>query len=337
MQRTLLPTVCDIGSKRARSQKSAKLTTCTQSRHGFTLVELLVVIAIIGILIALLLPAVQAAREAARRMQCANNLKQIGLAVLNYEFTSGMLPAGGVANGPCCQTKSGVNWAIAILPNLEQQALFSLYQPDAYLEDEANRQLRESVVATYVCPSDIGTELLDQPEAGTGVDLLWRRGSYRASTGTGLGINDSWVGPHHTGTAFQLAGSTRGAMFSTGYHTYGQVRMAEIRDGASNTLLVGEHFTRTNPRRRTFWAYGFAAFNKSEITLESRTLLGDYDRCVEIGGSQHGCKRFFAGAHPGTTQFVFCDGSVHSLSESIDVQVLADLATIAGGEVVVLP
>ncbi len=305
--------------------------------RGFTLVELLVVITIIGILIALLLPAVQAAREAARRTQCANNLKQMALAVLNYESATTMLPPGGVNHGPCCNTKSGINWAIAVLPYLEQQALYDLFDPNAFLEDPPNQPIREATVAAYVCPSDIDARRTDQPAAGPGSSLQFRRGSYRASTGLGDGASDSWVAPHNTGASYNLPARTRGAMYNVGYVQYGQVSVAEIRDGMSNTLLIGEQYTSTEPRRRTFWAYGWAAFNKSEVTPESRILINDYDRCVAIGGSPHGCKRMWGSGHPGVMQFALCDGSVRSLSMTIDVNLLGQLATIAGGEVVTLP
>jgi len=304
---------------------------------GFTLVELLVVIAIIGILVALLLPAVQSAREAARRMQCGNNLKQMGLAVLNYESNNGLLPPGGITNGPCCDTKSGANWAIAILPQLEQQALYDKYDFTKFNEDPENAFVRETAVEAYVCPSDIDTDKVDMPESGPGNTINYRRGSYRASTGLGDGQNDSWVAPHNQGSAFGLEADTRGAMYNIGHLSYGQVAISEIRDGTSNTLLIGEQATVTNPRRRTFWAYTWAAYSMSEVTSESRILLNDYERCVAIGGSPHACKRMWSSMHPGAMQFVLCDGSVHTLSTNIDVNVLGALATIAGGEVVQLP
>jgi prepilin-type processing-associated H-X9-DG protein len=126
-------------------------------------------------------------------------------------------------------------------------------------------------------------------------------------------------------------------MYNVGYVQYGQVSVAEIRDGMSNTLLVGEQYTSTNPRRRSFWAYGWAAYNKSEVTPESRILINDYERCQTIGGTQHGCLRMWGSGHPGTMQFALCDGSVRGISMSVDVNLLGHLATIAGGEVVTLP
>jgi len=309
----------------------------TRPLRGFTLVELLATIAIVALLVALLLPAVQGAREAARRTQCANNLKQMALGACSYEVANAVLPPGGVNNGPCCNTKSGTNWAIAILPHVEQDDVYRLFNPDSFLEDPPNQQLRESPVDLYVCPSDIDARRTDQPIAGPGAGLQFRRGSYRASTGLGDGEDDSWVGPHRTAAAYRLPARSRGAMYNIGYVQYGQVSLAQIRDGTTNTLLIGEHYTSTEPRRRSFWAYGWAAFNKSEITPESRILLNNYERCVAVGGSTHGCKRMWGSGHPGVTQFTFCDGSVHALSMAIDIDVLGHLATIAGGEPGVAP
>ena len=127
--------------------------------NAFTLVELLVVIAIIGILIALLLPAVQAAREAARRSQCANNMKQMGLATHNYHDTFRCFPPGTISPGESDSTqKTLINWAIALLPFLEQQPLYDLYDHSAYNQDlglnNGNKIVRESIVNVYVCPSN---------------------------------------------------------------------------------------------------------------------------------------------------------------------------------------
>src|SRR5437773_558439 len=115
-------------------------------RRAFTLVELLVVIAIIGVLVALLLPAVQSARESARRMSCMNNLKQIGLALHNHHDAFGTFPPGGVTNGTCCGTQSGATWTIYILPFIEQQMLYDKYDFTQTNESSANAFVRTQFV-----------------------------------------------------------------------------------------------------------------------------------------------------------------------------------------------
>src|SRR6202011_965831 len=145
--------------------------TVRQARRAFTLIELLVVIAIIGVLIGLLLPAVQKVREAANRLKCTNNLKQIGLALHNYHDAYATFPPGGVTEGPCCETPSGAAWTIYILPFLEQDALYRKYDFTKYNEDPENALVRTSPVKIYVCPSDLDTRVLGKPESGPGNDL----------------------------------------------------------------------------------------------------------------------------------------------------------------------
>jgi len=310
--------------------------------NGFTLVELLVVIAIIGILIALLLPAVQAARESARRAQCGNNLKQIGLAIHEYLETVRSFPPGGITEGPCCGTKSRTSWAISILPQLEQQALYDRYDMNAFNEDPENAFVRESLVATYICPSELDTRRTDQPESGPGASLQYHRGSYRGNGGRSIqgGGVYAWDGP--TGglpiTQHQ-PGGWRGPLFTIGYIEFTVVADGEIRDGFSNTLLVGEMSSLTYPRRRTFWAYSYTSYNKSAVVAQSRVILGDYERCCRIGGvgGDNPCKRGWGSYHPGGIQFVLCDGAVQFINNTIDINLLADLATIAGGEPSQLP
>ena len=164
-----------------------------QTRRGFTLIELLVVIAIIAILIGLLVPAVQKVREAASRLQCANNLKQIGLAMHNHHDTYRRLPPGGVqtgVNGTACYT----NWAIEILPYIEQGPLYKQYNQSQLNTSAANNLVGQQTVPVYLCPSDIHPGLLEHPASGPGSGQNWMHGSYRANSGRANDISPVFGG-----------------------------------------------------------------------------------------------------------------------------------------------
>jgi prepilin-type N-terminal cleavage/methylation domain-containing protein/prepilin-type processing-associated H-X9-DG protein len=302
-------------------------------RAGFTLIELLVVIAIIGILIALLLPAVQKVREAANRMACSNNLKQIALALHNYHDANLNFPPGGVTEGPCCDTPSGAAWTIYLLPFLEQDALYQKYDFTKYNEAPENAFVRKSSVKTYVCPSDLDTGVLGKPESGPGNDLEYMPGSYRGVSGRSTGLD--WF--DDPASSRNLPQEWRGILHKTSVrYGIGPENVAAITDGMSNTLMVGEYTTRTHRNRRTFWAYTYTSYNQSSVTRQSRIFQTDYDRCVNIGGAgdENPCKRGWGGFHTGGANFALCDGSVRFLFQNIDIALLSDLATIAGGEVV---
>jgi prepilin-type N-terminal cleavage/methylation domain-containing protein len=307
----------------------------SQKRNaGFTLVELLVVIAIIGILVALLLPAVQAAREAARRMACGNNLKQIGLALHNYHDTYKTFPPGGITQGACCGTPSYSTWSIMLLPFLEAQNLADKYNNNLYNEDPANQFVREAVVEVYNCPSDIHAGKIEKPESGPGAALDYRHGSYRAMGGRSDG-SGWWDNADHV----NLNQSWKGVLHTVGTGTLTSEFMAAITDGTSNTLAVGEMTTKTHSNRGTFWAYTYTSYNSSNAVPESRTLIPDYDKCVAINGAggSNTCKRGWGSLHPGGLQFAICDGSTRFLASTIDMYVWVSLGTIGGGESVQLP
>lgn len=312
--------------------------------RAFTLVELLVVIAIIGLLLAMLLPAVQMAREAARRITCANRLKQIGLALHGYHNAHRVFPPGNYTlnEGTCMlgqatpdgeDPQTGPNWAIIILPFLEQDSLHAAYDFDTFNESEKNQRVRETAVATYRCPSDANTTHLEVPGSGPACEFAlnvpFMPGSYRAVAGRSDGKNflDSaeylkypreWYGPLHT----------------VGIRGLEPESIEDIRDGTSTTLLVGESTTRTYTQFRTFWAYSYAFYSVGSVVPQSRTLLGDYGQCRAMGGYGHSspCMRGWGSGHPGGLQFVLCDGAVRFISTGVDMELLASMATIDGGE-----
>jgi prepilin-type N-terminal cleavage/methylation domain-containing protein len=322
--------------------RSTRDRLIVDGRRGFTLVELLVVITIIAILVALIVPAVLSARGSGRRTQCRNNLRQIGLAVRAYETNIATFPPGGITEGPCCGTKSLTSWAISVLPFLEQQALYDRYDMDAFNEDPANEFVRQATVKVYTCPTEEGVGDLDIPESGPGggwgAHLKYRRGSYRCMTGKSNG-GGWWDADQNT----SLPMSWRGIMHQVSNRNVARKLTTEttgsIRDGLSNTLLVGEMATLTHQNRRTFWAYSYTSYNASAAVPQSRTLLVDFDKCRRVGG--HGgsnpCKRGWGSFHPGGLHFVLGDGAVRFISDSIDIEMFADLATIAGSETTQIP
>ena len=319
--------------------------TVRSIKAGFTLVELLVVITIIGILIALLLPAVQAAREAARALQCSNNLKQIGLALHNYHAAMSTFPPGGVTYGRCCGSPSGTNWAICILPYLEQQALYDLYDQNAYNEQDGlnggSKIVRETQVASYTCPSDGNAKKLGQPSSGPGQSLQFHRGSYRCVVGRtddGLSGYSFWdaLSPSQT----PLPDSFRGVLHVVGIPDlhWTTETIADVRDGTSNTLMVGEKvFDDEHVDNGVFWAYSYGYYNAGHAMPYSGSLLYDTDKCLPTVPTGSYCVRSFATIHPGGIPFVLCDGSVRSISKNIDIQLFCNLATIAGRETTQLP
>jgi prepilin-type N-terminal cleavage/methylation domain-containing protein len=324
--------------------------------RGFTLVELLVVIAIIGVLVALLLPAIQAAREAARRTQCKNNLKNIGLAILNYNDVRKVFPASWETDSHTvglAQTKTFNTWAVVVLPYMEEGVIEDLFDRTKPLDELDNRRVWETFLAVYLCPSDINLDRRVNPESGPGSlreagrNNQYAPGSYRAMTGYTDGSNGDrfWDNPKVVNeinpSAASMKLSWRGAMHVV-VKTSPVLRHESIRtmkDGASKTILVSEYHTLTHggpaDSRRTMWGYGYTSYNASDATKQVRSNIPDYDKCRATPGvgAEHICKRGFGSLHVGNSlQTLMADGGVTSVSADIDLNIWAAAATIQGEE-----
>lgn len=273
--------------------------------RGFTLVELLVVIAIIGVLMALLLPAVQAAREAARRMHCLNNLKQFGVALHNYHDKYRSLPAGWI--GP-----SGYGWGVAILPELEQSTLYENLQVSSFPSVPPPDAASEYDVAlpVFVCPSDAG------PDENVNYSHNGTEGYKKANY---IGVNNGGEFVVHAG------GSERGIF---GIATW--TRLGDVTDGTSNTFAVGERRLMMPDDRGAIW---LRAINKVGTYTYGPAVVGTCGKDVKINAVE---SRFigFSSHHQGGSQFLLADGSARMVSESIDGDSYVHLGQKDDGEII---
>ncbi|WP_145266600.1 DUF1559 family PulG-like putative transporter [Tautonia plasticadhaerens] len=291
-------------------------------RPGFTLIELLVVIAIIGVLIALLLPAVQSAREAARRMQCTNNLKQIGLALHNYESALRAVPPGRIVfeYAPDQYTVNGVH--TMIMPYVEQVNLEGLYNYDVGYDGPGNQTAVTTQVAAYVCPS--------VPEGNRSLEMINIWGAVQTPGGRAAA------------TDYYAVRNVRNAAGQPLIGVFGlpDPSFEQIRDGLSNTFWVIEmggkptHYLRGIAQPSAppdFNWYGPWAGNNglalNTFTADGRMIPGP---CVM------NCSNEFQpmGFHPGGANFGFADGSVRFLKETMNPDVFRAFGSPKGGEVV---
>jgi prepilin-type N-terminal cleavage/methylation domain-containing protein/prepilin-type processing-associated H-X9-DG protein len=318
--------------------------------RGFTLIELLVVIAIIAVLIALLLTAVQAAREAARRVQCVNNLKQIGLALHNYEGTVGSFPSGVISaladptwtlpagNCTAFPTDLGPGWSLFALmfPYLEQNNLSNSLNFSLTIADPSNRTTRETRIVTYVCPADTGPDHVsiyncgDPPAAGnTPQPVLDGLGpcSY-------VGV----LGGANSGYPTSLVGCYEYQPFNGMFHRNSRVRIAEVTDGTSNTVGVAEradHFVTTD------WVGvipGAEAIYNPQLGMGCNNwrppliavLAHGRQTTVNTPGASPGG---FQSQHAGGGNFLFMDGSVRFIKSTIALPTMWALCTRNLGEI----
>jgi len=302
---------------------------------AFTLVELLVVIAIIGVLVALLLPAIQAAREAARRAQCSNNLKQMGLGAQNHiSAHQGLLPPGYLRTRGSFQ-KTGI--FSSLLPYMEQQQIYDLIRFDlvdpqaAFLDDPT----RDMVVSTYVCPSwPDPVVIVDASPSSVGALVTYAGvGGSITSPTVNLVANE-----YPDNGTFALKEQSPTAVVGHQRH------VREITDGQSNTFMIGEFVHRDCPlglpcadppgNVRPWYLSGFQS-GIGQIPLVYSFKELEYSPNTQgLTRSLHGWNRMpMSSFHPGVTLFVYIDGSVHVISDDVDLEVYKAHATVNGDEV----
>ena len=350
--------VCPAAGSRPLPSRRSRQT-------GFTLIELLVVIAIIGVLVSILLPAVQQAREAARAAQCKSNIKQIGIALHNYLETHRILPPGVVVRNKSDGTQDlpsrsasflhangnwGPSWLVFLLPYVDQGAVYGLLDDRAPMSDAngTNARVRSAQIPVYVCPSDSQSRTplqnyntIDATGATVSPGAPWTRGTY----GANLGREQLWKSQQFMSVDPKL----RGAM---GFG--GAARIAEFTDGTSNSAMVWEirvGVTETDPRGT--WAlgrYGTSLVGGCDIDpatgmtdclgLNPRAdFADDVDDCVNASFSGMGCSYNVGDGqsaprsmHPGGVHLLLGDGAGRFVSESIDFTIHRALNSISGGE-----
>ncbi len=341
----------------------------TRSRPGFTLIELLVVIAIIGVLIALLLPAVQSAREAARRAQCTNNLKQIGLALYNYESSNGAMPPPKIRSGTCqnAYVSGSSNGTLLnttafamILGHMEQAPLLNAYNFSQPSSNDAwggygsaptglsvlagncivNTTVVGSLVASYWCPSDQMPSVENYGVGGTGPYNMInaRRSNYGTATG------------QYTEYNCLTPTTPRPPVDRAMFYSDNATRLQDVKDGLSNTVMIGEKSTQTINWCSSFWYFGpywgSGTHTSTHLVVwPPSSTLAPKSTPNAAWGNQDGtlsCEQYKRGSyawvmssyHPGGINVCMGDGSVRFIKDSINPFTWYALQTIRMGEVV---
>ncbi len=357
--------------KRLSVSLSSRLTSSAARRSGFTLIELLVVIAIIAILVALLLPAVQQAREAARRTQCKNNLKQIGLAIHNFEDTYKHLPTSNRPPGTGTKRIAGIT---RILPQIELANVYNLYNQTLQWSDpNANQRLAVSTqVPAFNCPSSSATPKLDgDPDvtttpSGYAANMV-AISDYALSKGVDRGVaalvNTSTLTILPATPDFTDPTNTANKYYAGVFSQNVDAKFRDITDGLSNTIAVVETAGRPSVYRRGLKKFGAVPTNRvnaggwcrpaSDVLVTGQKADGSAlfgtTPFNATNGYDVGSEAYPNGAfgvqgtsqpfsfHTGGAQFLFADGSVHFVSENIDFALFVGLITRGNGEVTQFP
>lgn len=293
-------------------------------RRGFTLVELLVVIAIIGILIALLLPAVQAAREAARRSQCTNNLKQLALAMHNFESSQRKYPAGREGcDGACTPTNGpGTSGWVYALPYIEAQNLYDEFMKAAAgITPPSNipGNIPEAVLNTrpdaFVCPSAV------MEPSYTSNSKQWATSCYAMCAG-------------HTGPTYGISAQTK--WLSSGMFRYRDaIGPHDATDGLSNVIFLGEVIDGHKDGHTNRWA--IAGRHVDSLRSTDNPVNTPYQQGVTFDNYGSPCNGAFGSRHVGGAVFAFADGSVHFIQENIDLNLYRTLGQRGSGKTKKLP
>lgn len=319
------------------------------ARRGFTLIELLVVIAIIAILIALLLPAVQQAREAARRSQCRNNMKQIGLALHNYHDTYNQFPI----NYSTVFTTDNItlSWMVGILPNIDQAPLFNVINTSFGINNDprspnpaattpvnpSNGWAAKQVIPVFRCPSDTSDPIMGGRANYGGT---WAVNSYKAVAGANWAWG-SWLSPaqfNNTRWGVSNNGLDRGnglIFRGNGFPYTNSFR--HITDGTSNTFAVGEAVPKYCIHTWWYWFNGSTGtcsipLNAPAICAATPGVSQDI-LLTQCAGDWPNNYSFYS-QHTGGGHFLMCDGAVKFVSQNIDLSLYRGLATLGGGETV---
>jgi prepilin-type N-terminal cleavage/methylation domain-containing protein/prepilin-type processing-associated H-X9-DG protein len=318
----------------------------SRQKLGFTLVELLVVIAIIGMLVALLLPAVQAAREAARRSQCSNNMKQLGIAVQNYaDVNRSALPASGYS---CCWG----TWLVGLMPYIEQKNLFDQYKFFGAVQNQAgnavsqtdtstrygglpNQVVTKQQIQAYTCPSD---SITASPSIISGITFH----NYVANNGNTTVNRTVTFGKKLDGKDNIYGGAP--FVWVTGWNSNPQVvRLADISDGLSNTVAFSETVQGRDGDLRGFAWWHSGSHFETYLTPNSNQpdILEAIDYCKPLNISNPPCAApttanpqhiAARSRHPNGVQITMCDGSVRFVSNSVNLDVWRAAGTARGRE-----
>ncbi|MBC7853410.1 MAG: DUF1559 domain-containing protein [Pirellulaceae bacterium] len=299
---------------------------------GFTLIELLVAIAIIGVLLALLLPAVQYAREAARRMQCANNLKQIGLGIQGHHDALRVVPPAGVDGAALTDVHTRFSipanvehgWGVFLLPYMEQQPLFDKYQLAKDWRSAENQLVRETRLPILSCPSTPNQGRLDKTVTG-GSTIFAAISDYAPDTSISTSLNS-------LGVVDSLSHKSPLGMIRVN----SMLNFSSCHDGLSNTLIVAEDAGRpTRYRTRgkitagscsgAGWTDRDSEFVTDGYTLNGATNPGPYPINVTNDNEIYSF-------HPGGASVLFADGSVHFLPDTLEMRIVARFITASANE-----